>query len=75
MYSRKNTIVTLVVTFLCGQGLGFWPFDYNFYAHVAVYAKSDASETVYSESNAKRIAIIGMLFYFQGYFLHTPSPN
>lgn len=56
MYTGWNLVISLVLIALCGQSLGFWPFD--------VLAAKDGPDTVYENSKAKRIAIIGMNFFF-----------
>jgi hypothetical protein len=52
MYGGWNLVVLLIFAAFCGQSIGFWPFD--------VLAAKDGTEDVYGNSNAKRIAIIGM---------------
>lgn len=52
MYRGWNLILPLLLTTLLGQSLGFWPFD--------VLAAKNGPDDVYENSNAKRIAIIGM---------------
>jgi prenylcysteine oxidase/farnesylcysteine lyase len=56
MYARWNLLLSLIVAFLCGQSNGLWPFTF----HVA--AEAPEAEPLYPDSNAKRIAIIGMYF-------------
>jgi hypothetical protein len=56
MYARWNLVLSLIVTFLCGQSNGLWPFTF----HAA--AEAPELEPLYPDSNAKRIAIIGMYF-------------
>jgi hypothetical protein len=55
MYGGWNLVLSLIFAALCGQSIGFWPFD--------VLAAKDGPDNVYENSNAKRIAIIGMLAY------------
>jgi len=58
MYARWNLVLSLslLVAFLCGQSNGLWPFTF----HAA--AEAPEAEPLYPDSNAKRIAIIGMYF-------------
>jgi hypothetical protein len=57
MYAGWNLVLTLLLSFtlLPGAIAGFWPFK--------VSATTDVRDYVYADSNAKRIAIIGMSFY------------
>jgi prenylcysteine oxidase / farnesylcysteine lyase len=51
--STWNLVLALVFALLCGQSKGIWPFS-------SVHAATDAQDVVYPDSNAKRVAIIGM---------------
>lgn len=57
MYSGWTSVLTLVLSLLCRQTYGFWPFTGSFTLHV--HASTDAPDIIYPDSNAKRIAIIG----------------
>ena len=51
-------MLSLIFVTLCGQSIGFWPFD--------VLAAKDGPDDIYENANANRIAIIGMLAFFMG---------
>jgi hypothetical protein len=53
-YSGCNLVLALIVALLCGQSKGIWPFT-------SVHATPDSQDIVYQDTNAKRVAIIGML--------------
>lgn len=54
-YTRGwNLVLALCVALLCGESKAIWPFT-------SVHAAIDAQDNVYSDNQAKRVAIIGML--------------
>ena len=52
-YSGWNLVLTFVVALLFGESRGIWPFT-------SVEAALDAPDNVYPDTNARRVAIIGM---------------
>jgi hypothetical protein len=52
MYAGWNLVPTFIVTVFCAQSLAFWPFS--------VHAATDAPESLFANTNAKRVAVIGM---------------
>ncbi|KAJ8061525.1 hypothetical protein OCU04_009339 [Sclerotinia nivalis] len=60
MYRGWNLVLTIIVTFLSGECLGFWSWPFKFQAAVAEQEPIIESTTYeYADSHAKRIAIIG----------------
>ena len=49
-------MLSLIFAAFCRQSIGFWPFD--------ALAAKDGTDDAYGNSNAKRIAIIGMFGIF-----------
>jgi hypothetical protein len=53
MFADWNLVLTVIIAVFCGQSIGFWPFDAS---------AANVPDYVSEESNAKRIAIIGMFY-------------
>jgi hypothetical protein len=64
MYAGWNLVPTFIATVFCAQSLAFWPFS--------VHAATDAPESLFANTNAKRVAVIGMYsskFHVTSFFL------
>jgi len=60
MHSGWNLTFVCILTALCGQSLGFWPFH--------IFAASKSPEFSSSKTDIKRIAIIGMFDLIYPYY-------
>jgi hypothetical protein len=59
MYGGWNFVSLIIYAILCGQSIGFWPFDL-LATVVAANEGTEGTDDFYGSPNAKRIAIIGM---------------
>ncbi|KAF7854690.1 hypothetical protein EAF04_010259 [Stromatinia cepivora] len=59
MYRGWNLVLTIIVTFLSGECLGFWSWPFKFQAVAEQEPIIESTTYEYADSHAKRIAIIG----------------
>ena len=62
MFHCRNLVLTIILTLLAGETLGFWywPFTVNNAVHEPILETTEPEYDEYANSSVKRIAIIGM---------------
>jgi hypothetical protein len=62
MFHCRNLVLTIILTLLAGESLGFWywPFSVNTAVQEPILEAAEYEYDEYANSSVKRIAIIGM---------------